>query len=241
MSKIPEGPNAAEIQNLFTSIAHGYDQANDLITFGMARLWRRQLVKMSGVNSGAQVLDCATGTGDLAFEFKRAVGKDGTVIGTDFCAAMLEQAPAKAKSLRLDVDFQTANVMQLPFPENSFDVCSIAYGIRNVEDPIKALAEMARVVKPGGRVMILETGDAQWRIMTKVFDFYFRNIVPRLGGWITGRRDAYEYLNRSSKKFPCRNAFLEMMNATGSFAETKCRPVMGGASFIYTGIVDTVH
>lgn len=227
-----KGPPAQEIQNIFNSVAHGYDKANDMMTFGMAHRWRKSVVRWSGVKENSRVLDCATGTGDLAFEFKR-VAKNGEVIGTDFCEAMLSHAPKKALELGLDVKFQTADVLNLPFEDNSFDVASIAYGIRNVEDPIRALSEMARVVRPGGCVMILETGDGQWPLI----DFYFRNVVPRIGGWVTGRRDAYEYLSRSSNKFPSGMEFLGLMKETGRFSAVEFKKFIGGGSFVYKGRV----
>lgn len=232
-----QGPQKTEIQNLFTGIAPGYDLANDLITFGLARGWRRKLVKWSEVQSGQRVLDCASGTGDLAFEFKRAVGENGQVIGTDFCQKMLDQAPGKSKDLNLDVKFEWADVTQLKYDSDQFDVTSIAYGIRNVQDPIKALQEMARVTKPGGKVMILETGKSQWRLMQSAFDFYFKYIVPLLGGLVTGDSSAYKYLNQSSKNFPCREDFLILMGQAGCFSKCEYKSLMGGASFIYKGVV----
>ena len=231
------GPRPDDIQSIFKSVAHGYDRANDAMTFGMARGWRRRLVKWSGVKPGQSVLDCATGTGDLALEFKRKVGTSGRVVGTDFCASMLEKAPPKADRLSLDVEFQLADVMDLPFEDNQFDVASIAYGIRNVSDPVKALTEMARVVKSGGCVMVLETGDAPNRGLKYLMDLYVRQVVPRIGGWITGQRAAYEYLNRSSREFPSRHRFVELLMATGAFTRCEYRTCMGGASFIYRAIV----
>jgi demethylmenaquinone methyltransferase/2-methoxy-6-polyprenyl-1,4-benzoquinol methylase len=228
-----KGPPAPEIQSLFSSVAHGYDRANDWMTFGLVRLWRRKLVKWSGAVAGDSVLDCATGTGDLAFEFKRVVGKNGRVLGTDFCEAMLSHAPTKALALKLNVDFQTADVMRLPFPDSTFDVCSIGYGIRNVEDPVLALAEMARVVKPGGTVIVIETGDTKSTLLNFFYDLYFKMIVPRVGGWVTGRRSAYEYLNRSSQKFPSREKFTAMMRATHLLKNLEYRALMGGASYMY--------
>lgn len=227
-----KGPRAEDIQNIFNSVAHGYDKANDLMTFGMAHRWRKTLVRWSGAKADSRVLDCATGTGDLAFEFKR-VAKKGKVIGTDFCEAMLSHAPGKAESLGLDVRFQKADVLNLPFADKSFDVASIAYGIRNVEDPVRALSEMARVVKPGGSVMVLETGDGQWPMV----DFYFRKVVPRIGGWVTGRRDAYEYLSRSSNKFPSGIDFLALMKSAGRFSSVEFKKFIGGGSFVYKGRV----
>jgi demethylmenaquinone methyltransferase/2-methoxy-6-polyprenyl-1,4-benzoquinol methylase len=232
-----QGPNPEEIKSLFSTVAHGYDRANDAMTFGLAHRWRRQLVRWSGAAAGDRVLDCATGTGDLALEFKRAAGPRGSVTGTDFCAEMLEKAPPKAAAAGLEIEFKIADAMNLPFPDAGFDIASIAYGIRNVADPKRALSEMARVVKPGGRVMVLETGDAPSGALKGLFEFYFRRVVPRVGGWITGQRGAYEYLNRSSRGFPSRERFLEIMRATGAFASCECKVLMGGASFIYRGVV----
>lgn len=232
-----EGPRPEVIQSIFTSVAEGYDRANDAMTFGMAHRWRRQLVRWSGARAGDHVLDCATGTGDLALEFKRAVGKEGAVIGTDFCASMLDKAPPKARALGLDVEFSLADAMNLPFENDRFDVCSIAYGIRNVADPERALREMARVVKPGGRVMVLETGDEPARGLKPMMDFYIRQVVPRLGGWITGQRSAYEYLNRSSRGFPSRQRFVELMASTGALEQCEYKVLLGGASFVYRAVV----
>lgn len=229
------GPNPIEIKNLFSSVAGRYDAANDAMTFGIAHRWRRKVVRWSGARAGDRVLDCATGTGDLAIAFKRAVGDSGQVIGTDFCESMLEKAPPKARSKGLEIDFQIADAMNLPYEDNSFDISSIAYGIRNVEDPKRALSEMARVVKPGGRVMVLETGEPG--ALKTFFEFYFQRVIPRVGGWLTGQPWAYEYLNRSSLAFPSREKFLEIMNSTGAFTSCDYRTLMGGASFVYRGVV----
>lgn len=232
-----QGPKPEEIRNLFAQVADGYDRANDAMTFGMAHLWRRKLVAWSEAKPGHRVLDCATGTGDLAIEFKKSVGDAGEVIGTDFCEEMLAHAPAKAAKSGLKVEFRQADAMNLPFGDNEFDIASIAYGIRNVNDPQRALKEMARVVKPGGRVMILETGDSPESALRGFFDFYFRQVVPRVGGWVTGKRFAYEYLNNSSRGFPSRERFLDMMRATDAYASCECKVLFGGASFLYKGIV----
>lgn len=231
-----QGPDACEIKSLFSSVAHGYDKANDVMTFGLAHRWRKLLVAWSRVQVGDQVLDCATGTGDLAIQFKKAVGPQGDVIGTDFCAEMLRQAPPKAQNQNLAIQFQLADAMDLPFLDGRFDVASIAYGIRNVSDPQKAISEMARVVKSGGRVMVLETGDAPENGLKKAYEFYFKNIIPRIGGWVTGQRSAYEYLNRSSRGFPSRERFLEIMQSTNAFKACEYQVLFGGASFIYKGI-----
>lgn len=232
-----QGPPKSEIQNLFSGIAPGYDLANDLITFGMARGWRKKLVKWSEACAGDMILDCASGTGDLAFEFKRKVGTQGEVIGTDFCQEMLDQAPQKSKELGLGVQFEWADVTNLKYENDRFNVTSIAYGIRNVQDPLKAIQEMARVTKSGGKVMILETGKSQWKFMQFSFDLYFKYLVPALGWLATGNSSAYRYLNKSSKNFPCREEFLTVMAQAGCFSKCEYKSLMGGASFIYKGHV----
>jgi demethylmenaquinone methyltransferase / 2-methoxy-6-polyprenyl-1,4-benzoquinol methylase len=233
---IHQGPKPEDIRGLFASVAESYDKANDAMTFGIAHLWRRKLAVWSDVKAGDSVLDCATGTGDLAIEFKKLVG-EGRVIGTDFCEEMLEFAPPKAQRAGLDIAFQVADAMNLPFKDGEFTATSIGYGIRNVADPVRALTEMARVVKPGGRVMILETGDSPDTPLRGFFNFYFRQVVPRIGGFVTGKRQAYEYLNRSSMGFPARDQFLELMCRTGKFSHVEYRVLMGGASYMYKGVV----
>ena len=231
------GPDPEFIKGLFSSISPGYDRANDLMTFGIARLWRKQLVQWSEAQPGDRVIDCATGTGDLAFAFKEAVGPDGLVKGTDFCYDMLAMAPKKARRSGLEVEFEVADAMDLPYEDNYFQVASIAFGIRNVQDPVKALQEMARVSAPGGRVMILETGDSRMPVVGPMIKFYFQVGVPFLGGLVTGKRSAYEYLNSSSNKFPGQEKFLDLMRAADCFSSYECRGLLGGASYLYKGVV----
>lgn len=223
------------IKNLFSEVAGTYDRANDVMTMGLARLWRRELVKWSGASEGSRVIDCATGTGDLAIEFKKVVGS-GRVLGTDFCKEMLEFAPAKARALDLDVEFAVADAMNLGYPDAAFDIASIAYGIRNVADPVRALSEMARVVAPGGVVMVLETGDVQTPVLKPLLKLYFKHMVPLLGGMISGKKWAYQYLNKSSQAFPSGDAFLELMRQTGAFSFCEYKSLMGGASYIYKAV-----
>ena len=233
----PTGPQPEFVKDIFSSIAGTYDKANDVITMGMARDWRKKLVSWSGAKAGQKVLDCATGTGDLAIDFKRAVGAAGSVLGTDFCKEMLDFAPAKAQAEDLEIKFEVADAMNLQYESNTFDVTSISYGIRNVQDPKVALKEMARVTRPGGHVMILETGVTRVPLLKSAIGLYFRRIVPRLGGWVSGKRQAYEYLNRSSLAFPSGEAFCEMMRSTEAFDIVEYKSIMGGASFIYKGRV----
>jgi len=234
---IHRGPKPEEIKNLFAAVATGYDRANDAMTLGLAHVWRRNLISWSGAKPGEHVLDCATGTGDLAILFKKVVGAKGRVLGTDFCAEMLELAPAKARKAGVEVEFEIADATKLPFAEKTFDVVSISYGIRNVNDPALALREMARVLKPGGRVLVLETGDSPDNALKGFFDFYFQQVIPRVGGWVTGKRFAYDYLNRSSRGFPSREKFLDLMRFTDAFKSVEYKVLFGGASFLYRGIV----
>ncbi len=239
MSKLA-GPEAKKIKNLFGGIANTYDRANDVITFGMARRWRKKLVKWSGAQPGMSVLDCATGTGDLALNFKSVVGKTGHVVGSDFCPEMIALAPDKAKKQNTEVTFQIEDVTELSPKDNSFDITSIAYGIRNVQDPKKGLSEMARVTKPGGKVMVIETGEITTPIFKHLIPIYFNFIVPLLGGFVSGNKEAYDYLNKSSSQFPCKEEFVEIMKSTEMFSEIEYISIMGGASYIYKGTVKSL-
>lgn len=225
-----------QIRAMFAKVAGKYDQANQVLSFGIHHLWRKKLVALSGAKSNDKVLDCATGTGDLAFEFKRAVGSSGEVIGTDFCAEMLEPAPKKSVEKKLHVDFKQADVMDLPFADNTFDIVSISFGIRNVEDPVKGLKEMSRVLKPGGRLMVLEFSQVTWPIFSDIYNFYSKKILPKMGGIISGQMEAYEYLQKSSAAFPAREKFLELMQETQSLSELRYWSLTGGIAAIYRGI-----
>jgi demethylmenaquinone methyltransferase/2-methoxy-6-polyprenyl-1,4-benzoquinol methylase len=231
----PDRPNT--IQNMFDELAKTYDKANDVITFGMAHKWRRNLVEMSGAREGHWVLDCATGTGDMAFEFKRAVGSTGTVIGVDFSKEMLVHARNKTSRLNLDVRFEQTDISHMNYPSEHFDITSVAYGIRNVANPSKVLREMARVTKPGGKVMVLETGELPKSWNKKIIEFYCSKIVPVLGGIVSGKKDAYEYLQKSSSAFPSKDAFCDLMLQTGAFVKVDFKMIMNGASYVYEGIV----
>jgi demethylmenaquinone methyltransferase / 2-methoxy-6-polyprenyl-1,4-benzoquinol methylase len=227
---------STEVRQMFSSIATRYDVTNEVLSFGIHRLWRRTAVRLSGAKEGSAVLDCATGTGDLALAFKRKVGTSGRVMGTDFCKEMLDSAPAKAAREGLQVEFQVADAMDLPFADNSFDVASIAFGIRNVDDPVKCLKEMARVVRPGGRVVVLEFGQPTG-FFGALFRMYSKVIMPTIGGLLTGNRAAYEYLPRTSAAFPAGDRFLSLMDQTGAYKERVAHPMTFGTSYVYVGTV----
>lgn len=221
---------------MFADIASDYDRVNTVLSFGVHHAWRTKTIAESGVKAGDKVLDCATGTGDLAIAFKKAVGKEGYVLGTDFCAPMIEPAPAKAEKEGLSIDFEVADAMDLPYEDNRFDVSSISFGIRNVDEPVTALKEMARVVRPGGKVVVLEFGQPNGLIKWP-YELYSQHIMPTLGGWLSGNREAYTYLPRTSAAFPAGEKFLALMDESGAFEDKRAVSLTGGIAYIYIGTV----
>jgi len=227
------GPSADKIQNIFSDVAGSYDTANNAMTFGLAHLWRKKVVKLSNTPKGGRVLDCATGTGDLAIEFKKHLGPKSEVVGIDFCKEMLDFAPGKAKNQNLEIDFKVGDVLKLDFQDASFDTVTIAYGIRNVENTVKGLQEMWRTVKPGGKLLILETGEGSGPLSLPI-KAYTKFVVPALGGMISKKKHAYSYLSSSSQAFPSKEKFIALTNTLPEVASTSCRTLMFGASYIYT-------
>ncbi len=225
-----------QVRSMFASIASDYDKINSVLSFGIHHLWRNTAVKESGAKPGDRVLDCATGTGDLAITFKQTVGAEGYVLGTDFCKEMIEPAPGKAHKKSLDIDFEVADAMNLPYEDNSFDITSIAFGIRNVDDPVQALSEMARVVKPGGRVVVLEFGQPSG-LLSLPYQIYSKYVMPAVGGFLSGNKDAYTYLPETSAKFPAAGKFIELMDKTGKFSAKRYISLSGGIAYIYIGTV----
>lgn len=221
---------------MFADIADDYDRINSVLSFGVHHAWRKKAVLESGAHEGDHVLDCATGTGDLAISFKKAVGESGYVMGTDFCAPMIEPAPKKAEEAGLKIDFEVADAMDLPYEDDTFDISSIAFGIRNVDDPVVALKEMSRVVKPGGRVVVLEFGQPRG-LLKFPYELYSQHIMPAIGGWISGNREAYTYLPRTSAEFPAGDKFIELMDKAETFAERRAVKLTGGIAYVYVGIV----
>ena len=226
------GPDPNRIRSMFASISTRYDRANTVLSGGIHHLWRRKAVRWSEAAAGDRVLDCATGTGDLAIAFRNAVGATGRVVGTDFVPEMLEVARTKAP----DITFEAADVTRLPYGDGSFDVASISFGIRNVNDPRKGIAEMARTLRSGGRLIVLEFGQPRSRFFGALYDFYRRRVMPKLGGMVTGEQDAYEYLESSAGRFPCGEDFVAMMRDAAAFSSVEYKTLTFGIAYLYRGI-----
>src|SRR5258706_513694 len=190
-----QGPDPRRIRSMFGSIAGRYDRANTIMSAGVHHLWRRKAVRWSGAKEGDAVLDCATGTGDLAIAFKKAVG-NGRVVGTDFTPEMIALARQKSR----DITFDVADVTALPFDDDTFDIASISFGIRNVGDPVKASPERGGGARRGGRVFVRESGPRATRLPSLIYGPSRRHFPPRLGGAVTGEREAYEYLESSAAR-----------------------------------------
>jgi demethylmenaquinone methyltransferase / 2-methoxy-6-polyprenyl-1,4-benzoquinol methylase len=221
---------------MFAAISPRYDRANQWLSLGAHQHWRQAVVGRASLPPDAQVLDCATGTGDLALEWARALGPSGQVLGVDFCAPMLSEARRKVPSGRVWPVFLQADALALPFGEGVFDGASMAFGIRNVDDPLTCLRELARVVRPGGQVLVLEFGQPRGAFGA-FYRLYSRTLLPTLGGLITGQRSAYEYLPRTAQAFPSGQAFLDLMAKSGALSEPQATPLSGGIAFLYRGIV----
>ncbi len=228
-----EAKEPTSIVQMFSQIAPSYDLANSLLSFGIHHRWKKRLVQLSGARSRCRVLDCATGTGDLAFRFESRLDWHSEVVATDFCEPMLKVARKKAAKLGSRIVFQHADVTALPYKDGEFDVASISFGIRNAHDPAKALDELGRVVRADGQVMVLEFGQPRIRAWSRLFQLYSKKILPRVGGWVSGHPEAYRYLETSSGTFPCGEEFLSLAASTGRFGRMTCEPLQGGIAYLY--------
>lgn len=222
-----------KVRQMFADISPKYDLMNDILSFGLHRRWRKKLVKMLNLHPGASIVDLASGTGDLAFELKK---KAGNVTGTDFCEDMLVIARQKAKKRNINVEFVQADAQYLPFDDDQFNAATISFGIRNVDNVCNCLMEMARVVKPNGKVAILEFGQPEG-FFAFFYKIYGRHIMPILGKIFASDVEAYTYLPETAAKFPCGKLFKEIMDATDSFSESKAIRLSFGICYIYIGKV----
>lgn len=226
------GPDPTKIRSMFASISARYDRTNTILSGGIHHLWRKRAVRAADVRPGDAVLDCATGTGDLAIAFRKATGPTGRVVATDFVPEMLDVARTKADG----IEFEVADVTRLPYADATFDVSSISFGIRNVNDPRRGIAELARVVKPGGRVIVLEFGQPRNRAFGALYAFYNTHVLPRVGGLLTGDRAAYTYLQTSAGRFPSGEEFVRMMRESARFSSIECTPLTFGIAWLYKAV-----
>ena len=207
----------ARVADVFTSVAKKYDIMNDLMSFGIHRLWKRYAISLSGVRAGQHVLDIAGGTGDLAKVFSREVGRNGKVVLSDINAAMLEVGRERLINAGCNnVDFVLANAETLaPFDDNSFDLLTISFGLRNVTDKDAALKSMYRVLKPGGRLLILEFSKPVFEPLSKAYDLYSFTALPIMGKLIANDSESYQYLAESIRMHPDQQTLKQMMQQAG--------------------------
>ena len=237
------GPDAGtleepQVRAMFDRIAGVYDRLNSVMTAGLHHEWRRRAADLAEVSGGAKVLDVATGTGDLAFELARRVGPGGEVIGADFSEQMLSIARQKAAT-RTDapLQFRQANALELPFDDGEFDAVTVGFGVRNFSDLDRGLREMARVVRPGGHVVILEMTTPQRPPLSTFFSLWFDRAVPVLGR-LAGDPDAYTYLPNSVRRFPGPPQLAARMAGSGMH-EIRYILTAGGIIALHVGTVST--
>lgn len=216
------------VRVMFNDISHKYDLLNDVLSVGTHRLWKRQFVKLITKLHPKSALDCATGTGDIAFSLSQSVPK---VTGIDFSENMITCAQERARAASSAVTFRVADIQKLPFSDKSFDAASISFGIRNVENLELGLSELGRVSRS---VFILEFGQPKNKLLSKLYFGMLRLYVP-IFGLISKRKDAYEYLIASSEKFPSDDKFMETFKKSTNFKHYGYRPVFGGIAYIYFG------
>jgi demethylmenaquinone methyltransferase/2-methoxy-6-polyprenyl-1,4-benzoquinol methylase len=223
---------------MFADIAHRYDFLNHFLSVSIDRRWRKIAVgkvrELVGSPDSLLCLDACSGTGDLALALHR--GLNGGVIAADFCHPMLTRANAKFEVAGVQRAIRTVetDTLSFPFRDRTFDALTIAFGLRNLEDPRRGLQEMRRVLKPGGAVVILEFSKPVVPVFRHVFNFYFRHVLPRLGAAISGNGRAYQYLPDSVQKFPAQERLLELMREVG-FREAAYRNLSGGVAALHWG------
>ena len=215
--QVASGEKQDRVRQVFDSVADRYDVMNDLMSMGIHRLWKRQAIELAGIKRGQRVLDLASGTADLATRFATLVGPDGLVIVSDINAAML----SNGRDRMLDdghagnVDYAQINAENLPFPDNSFDCISIAFGLRNVTDKQAELESMFNALRPGGRVLILEFSKPTNALFKSIYDTYSFKILPKIGKLIANDEDSYRYLAESIRMHPDQKTLQDMMEQAG--------------------------
>ncbi len=232
---VPEAEKAKMVHGVFSRVASKYDVMNDLMSMGIHRVWKEAMMDWLAPRPGQRLLDVAGGTGDVAFRFlKRA--KTGSAVVCDLTEPMLIEGRKRAEADRMAeaLDWVVGDAMALPFADNSFDVYTISFGIRNVTRIADALSEAFRVLRPGGRLMVLEFSQIPNEMMQKVYDLYSFNVIPVMGQVVAGDRDSYQYLVESIRKFPDQETFAALVRAAG-FGQVKYRNLTMGIAALHSG------
>jgi demethylmenaquinone methyltransferase/2-methoxy-6-polyprenyl-1,4-benzoquinol methylase len=233
---VAEDQKAGMVQGVFSSVAARYDIMNDLMSGGIHRLWKDAMMDWLAPRPGQQLLDVAGGTGDVAFRFLRRAGATAQATVLDLTEPMLIEGQKRAEAANMagQLDWVVGDAMALPFPPASFDVYTISFGIRNVTRIEDALSEAFRVLRPGGRLMVLEFSQIPNDLMQKVYDLYSFNIIPTMGQVVTGDRDSYQYLVESIRRFPDQDRFTEMIRSAG-FDQVRYRNLSMGIAALHSG------
>ena len=232
---VRESEKAGRVQGVFSSVASKYDIMNDVMSGGIHRIWKDAMMDWLAPRAGQKLLDVAGGTGDISFRFlKRAGYGHATVL--DLTEPMLIEGRKRAEAARLtdSLDWVVGDAMALPFEDNTFDVYTISFGIRNVTRPQEALNEAFRVLRPGGRLMVLEFSQLPNPMMQAAYDAYSFNVIPRMGQMIAGDKDSYQYLVESIRNFPDQETFLGMVRQAG-FDNAKYRNMTMGVACLHSG------
>jgi demethylmenaquinone methyltransferase/2-methoxy-6-polyprenyl-1,4-benzoquinol methylase len=234
--EVPVAEKQQRVRAVFDSVATRYDLMNDLMSMGIHRLWKRRTVELAGVRRGQRVLDLAAGTGDLAEKFANIVGPDGEVVMTDINEAMLNEGRARLVNAGVvgNMDYALANAERLPFADNSFDCVTIGFGLRNVTHKQFALNEMFRVLRPGGRALVLEFSHPVSRPLSRAYDLYSFTVLPVMGRVVAGDADSYRYLAESIRMHPDQETLLSMLEQAG-FERCSYVNLTGGVVAIHRG------
>ena len=233
---VDSAEKATLVREVFDSVADNYDVMNDMMSFGIHRLWKRMAIQLAGVKPGQTVLDLASGTGDLIPKLAGLVGPNGQVFMSDINASMLQRGRDRLidNGQNNNVSHVQIDAEQLPFPDNSLDLITIAFGLRNVTDKDQALASMYRALKPGGRALILEFSKPIHQPLQKLYDLYSFSVLPRLGEWVAKDAESYRYLAESIRQHPDQTTLQSMLETVG-FEHCDVHNLSGGIVAIHRG------
>lgn len=234
--EVPENEKVNLVKEVFRSVAPKYDLMNDVMSFGMHRLWKRFTIQQAALRPGQVLLDVASGTGDLAKAFAKIVGPTGKVIMTDINDAMLQVGRERLEDAGImgNVECVIADAENLPFPDNHVDCITISFGLRNVTNKLNALKSMYRVLKPGGKLLILEFSHPENPLLNKLYDVYSFNVIPKMGELITNDKESYQYLVESIRMHPNQETLKSMMQEAG-FEDVDYHNLNGGIVALHKG------